>query len=197
MEYLSTICATVVAATFAVSILGKVRSRSGFYSFASAIRKLPVAAARWPRSSATLVLVVQGACIPLIAVPMTRIAGSLLAILVLVGFIIVIGVSLRRGSSEPCHCFGGSHDRPMSTVDVARNLLLVAVAGIGVVGTARVGVDASPIGLTVAVAAGLAVAGAIVFLNDLVWLLEPDRSELRYRGSSSDHYNSKVREEGR
>jgi hypothetical protein len=85
----------------------------------------------------------------------------------------------------------------MSTVDVARNLLLVAVAGIAAVGAARVGVDGSPIGLTVAVAAGLAVAGAIVFLDDLVWLLESDRSELRYRGSSAEHYHSKVREEGR
>ncbi|MFM8688340.1 MAG: MauE/DoxX family redox-associated membrane protein [Acidimicrobiaceae bacterium] len=52
------------------------------------------------------------------------VAGSLI---LLVGFTILLLVRLRDPERLPCSCFGATSQRPMSWLDVARNVILIAV----------------------------------------------------------------------
>src|SRR6185295_13861518 len=59
--------------------------------------------------------------------------GSMAAVLLLVMFAAGIAVNLVRGQSPDCHCFGQLHSEPVSWLTFARNLGLIAVAGLVVV----------------------------------------------------------------
>jgi methylamine dehydrogenase accessory protein MauD len=56
--------------------------------------------------------------------------GSIAALVMLSIFTAAIGVSLARGRSPDCHCFGRLHSEPVSRATLARDLALVAVAGL-------------------------------------------------------------------
>ena len=59
--------------------------------------------------------------------------GAMGALALLSVFTIGIGVSLARGQSPDCRCFGQIHSEPVSWLTFGRNLLLAAVAGFVVV----------------------------------------------------------------
>ena len=59
--------------------------------------------------------------------------GSIAAFALLVMFAAGIAVNLARGNSPDCHCFGQLHSEPVSWLTFARNLALIALAGVIVV----------------------------------------------------------------
>lgn len=61
--------------------------------------------------------------------------AELMAALTLVAFTVVIVQRLLDGSRPPCACFGSRSDRPLGRRHVARNLGLLAVAAVAIIGT--------------------------------------------------------------
>jgi len=57
-------------------------------------------------------------------------AGAIAALAVLLIFTIGIAVNLARGNSPDCHCFGQLHSEPVGWSTLARNIVLIAVAGL-------------------------------------------------------------------
>ena len=55
-------------------------------------------------------------------------AGGLVALLLLVGFSGFLVRAVRAGSQAPCNCFGSVRADPVSSVDVARDLLFGILA---------------------------------------------------------------------
>jgi uncharacterized membrane protein YphA (DoxX/SURF4 family) len=75
-----------------------------------------------------------------VLVPLTEIALAVLlvggwwfnqtiaaSLILLVAFTILLLVRLRDPERLPCSCFGATSQRPMSWLDVARNVILIAV----------------------------------------------------------------------
>jgi peroxiredoxin/uncharacterized membrane protein YphA (DoxX/SURF4 family) len=56
--------------------------------------------------------------------------GAIAALAVLLIFTIGIAVNLARGNSPDCHCFGQLHSEPVGWSTLARNIVLIAVAGL-------------------------------------------------------------------
>jgi hypothetical protein len=61
---------------------------------------------------------------------------EILAALTLVAFTVVIVQRLLDGSRPPCACFGSRSNKPLGRRHVARNLGLLAVAALAIIGTA-------------------------------------------------------------
>ncbi len=55
--------------------------------------------------------------------------GALAALLLLAVFILVIGISLARGQTHDCHCFGQIYSRPLGWPTLARNIVFALGAG--------------------------------------------------------------------
>lgn len=91
----------------------------------------------WPRQASDLAvprpvavavpwveLVVGGALVGRLAMPLTAIA----ALALMVAFTVVLVLRLRAGQRPPCACFGRRSNRPLGPYHVLRNLVLVALA---------------------------------------------------------------------
>jgi methylamine dehydrogenase accessory protein MauD len=116
-----------------------------------------------------------GLALPLveIAIALALIPGrtawiaSLAASALLLVFVAGIAVNLLRGRRPDCHCFGQLHSEPVGKGTIARNGVLVAVAGfIAVAGRTDSGASAvswlGNIGNTEPLALGVALAGAAI-----------------------------------
>jgi uncharacterized membrane protein YphA (DoxX/SURF4 family)/thioredoxin-related protein len=55
--------------------------------------------------------------------------GAFAALLLLAVFILVIGLSLARGQTHDCHCFGQIYSRPLGWPTLARNIVFALGAG--------------------------------------------------------------------
>jgi uncharacterized membrane protein YphA (DoxX/SURF4 family)/peroxiredoxin len=55
--------------------------------------------------------------------------GALGALLLLAVFIMVIGLSLARGDTHDCHCFGQLYSRPLGWPTLVRNIVFALAAG--------------------------------------------------------------------
>lgn len=60
--------------------------------------------------------------------------GAVGALLLLMGFVVAIGVAMRRGREPECHCFGQLHSAPAGSGTLLRNGVLVGVAAFVAVG---------------------------------------------------------------
>ena len=96
--------------------------------------------------------------------------GALVVLALLVLFMAGIGVALARGEQPDCHCFGQLHSSPAGWGTLVRNGVLAAAAAVVVVhGTANTGTSPTHWVTTLsaaelaAIAAGVALAGALVF----------------------------------
>jgi hypothetical protein len=102
--------------------------------------------------------------------------GFPLALLMLAAFSALLGRALRRPVRVPCGCFGRSAT-PVGAEHLIRNAVLAAVAVTGLVGTLAAA-PAPLSGGTVAWAAvGVALALAVVGLDDLKALLSNEHRE--------------------
>ncbi|WP_204286019.1 MauE/DoxX family redox-associated membrane protein [Microbispora amethystogenes] len=163
----------VLMGVFLVSVIAKLRTRRAFGEFATAVRRLGGLPIPLGPPAAVVVVTVEAGTVALLAAPGLDgdgRAGLLLAGGLLLAFAVVLAAALRRGTAEPCRCFGGSDD-PISRGDVARNAVLVVCAAAGAVMTPAA--DAAPVALPAAalclLGASVAVA-AVVLLDDLAHL---------------------------
>ncbi|MEO3746637.1 MauE/DoxX family redox-associated membrane protein [Plantactinospora sp. B5E13] len=172
--------AVVVAAilttsgALAISVVGKVRTRSAFAAFADAITGLRVLPPPWSRPAAAASIAAEMLVLALLFWPGGASVGLAAAVLLFGAFALVLALAIRRGATVGCHCFGPT-GAPVSRRHVIRSGFLSAVSFGALVGTiAQPATSLSrldPPQLVLAcVAAGLVVA-ALVWLDDLVWLL--------------------------
>jgi peroxiredoxin/uncharacterized membrane protein YphA (DoxX/SURF4 family) len=96
--------------------------------------------------------------------------GAVGASVLLLGFIAAIGTALAAGREPDCHCFGQIHSASVGPRTLARNLVLVGLAGfVAIAGWKHPGISAThwtdhvAAAWLVAVAAGLVIAGLIGF----------------------------------
>ena len=89
-------------------------------------------------------------------------AGALGALGLLIPFTAVLARAVRSGSPAPCNCFGAARVDPVSAVDIARNVLLAALALAAVTATTPV-VPGLPavVATVVASACGLALLSTL------------------------------------
>jgi hypothetical protein len=163
-----------VAAVFVVALSGKVRGRAAAEGFAGSLVDLKLVSRRWSTAVAMAVVGVEALTAALLVVPATGRIGAGLAVAVLTGFAGALLVAARRGASGPCPCFGavrGEETAATRRIDLARNIVLVAVAAAG--GLLDSPVDFTDPGIAPAVVLGLVAAALVVRVDDLVMLVRP------------------------
>jgi hypothetical protein len=160
---LSLLCSLALAGVLLVSGVAKLTDREGTRE---AVAGFGVPAGRVPLAAvflAPLELVVALALV----VPVTMVAGLIAALLLLAGLTRAIAVAMRQGRRPECRCFGRIGCADISGRTAARNTVLAALAGVGLL--AR---DGSATGLgagqvVAAVAGGVALAVLLVGLEAL------------------------------
>ncbi|MFF3868805.1 MauE/DoxX family redox-associated membrane protein [Micromonospora sp. NPDC001898] len=173
MQYLTIGIRFLLGTVFLVSSLSKVTGRGAFETFAASIRDLGLAPTRTVRPLAGTVVAVEFAVWTLLAVPLpvTGVAGLLVAAALLLVFSAGIAVSLRRGTRTACRCFGAS-TVALGLPHVVRNAVLAALAAAAAPAT----LEPTPTHLGGAALA--AVAGTVLGLlvaagDDIAELLHP------------------------
>jgi hypothetical protein len=158
--YLTLAARALIATVFAAAFLGKVRGASRFGRFTETIGRLAILPERAARGAALAIVAAEGTAAVLLVVPATVRGGFVLAIALLVVFVAVAVRAVRGGIFAECRCFG-SKGAVMGHAMIARNLLLISIAALGLAGAAV------PTGhLPAAAAATLAgAAGALVFVR--------------------------------
>ncbi len=158
-----------VAAVFAAAGLGKLRDRAGTRKavgeFGAPDRLVAPVALLLPVAELVVAIALLFAT--------TRSAGALGALVLLGVFSTAIGVSLARGRTPDCHCFGQLHSTPASWKTLVRNALLAGLAAVALVagGPGAFGWigNLRPVGTLAlvagAVAASLAVGGSFAFIS--------------------------------
>ncbi|MEN3540054.1 MauE/DoxX family redox-associated membrane protein [Microbispora sp. ZYX-F-249] len=157
-----------------VSVLTKLRTRRAFGEFTMAVRRLGGLPVPLGAPAAVVVVTVEAGTVVMLAAPGLDgdgRAGLLLAGGLLLGFAVVLMTALRRGTTGPCRCFGGS-DEPIGRRHVARNAVLVACAVAGAVMTSAAdGTPVAPPAAALCLLGASVAVGAVVLLDDLVHLV--------------------------
>lgn len=170
MQYLALLCVSILGGTFLVSLASKLWPGAAIRAFIDSLRMLPIPGARWPEHLAVVALSGEAACILALLLPGTREWGFALSVVVLVVYTGMLTIALRHGSTQPCRCFGLASNRPISRVDITRNLLLISLGVTGFLATdAAARQPTSPSGAAIAILAGLLLAAAVSLLDDLRW----------------------------
>jgi hypothetical protein len=169
--YVALGCRCLAGLVFALSAFSKLRSRPAFRAFAAWLASLPVLPARARRVAAPAMAVTEVTIVVLLALPWTVLAGLLLAAAALAVFAAGTFVAVRRGTREPCQCFGASTS-PLGLRHAARDVLVCAAAAVGAVVTADgAGARAAhPVGIALGLIAGSAAALFVLFLDDVAAL---------------------------
>jgi hypothetical protein len=168
-------CRCAVGLVFVASILGKARGRKPYADFVRATGRL---GSGWLTSwipagvLAGGVIAAEAAVVVLLVPPGSTWVGFVLAGLLAVAFAAAVAAALRRGDHAPCNCFGVSA-RPISRVHLVRNVVLVAVAALGLAADGVAVDPAEPAGVVAAVVAGVVVAAVVVRADDLAELFQP------------------------
>jgi hypothetical protein len=165
MQFMVMFCQLLIAMIFTASAVGKVRKRQHFRDFTTTVERL--VPGRLATSIAYLVVAAEFAVIALTLAPPTRMAGLLLAAILLIGFAAVAEFAVRTGRVVTCNCFGGASDTVLGRTHVVRNIVLAGVATTGLVATALTAprVDADIV-LTASLAA-FAVAAPLARWEDI------------------------------
>jgi thiol-disulfide isomerase/thioredoxin/uncharacterized membrane protein YphA (DoxX/SURF4 family) len=144
-----------LALVFVAAAIAKVRDRNGtrqaVVDFGVPSRLAPIGAAALP--------IAELAVAAALVIPATAAAGAAGAAVLLGAFTVAIGVSLARGRTPDCHCFGQVAAGPISRLTVLRNVILVALAVFALVadsGSAVVGSVDPAIAIAVVAAAAFA-----------------------------------------
>ncbi|MEH0828185.1 MULTISPECIES: MauE/DoxX family redox-associated membrane protein [unclassified Micromonospora] len=164
----------LLALVFLAAVVGKLRTREGFGSFVGSVGRFGVPA-RWTRPVARVAVTAEAAVVVLLAVPATAPAGLLLAAGLLGVLTLALVGALRRGERPACRCFG-SGDGPIGARHVVRNLALLLVALLGLLGRAAGGAPPGAVDTLLAVGLAVPLAAVVVRLDDLVALFAPARA---------------------
>lgn len=173
MSLVALLSSLVLAAVFTVAAATKLADREGTRDAVVAF-----GAPAWSaRVLALLLPLAELAVAGLLLWPETALYGAIGALVLLAVFSVAIAVSLARGRTPDCHCFGQLHSEPASVKTLIRNGVLAALAGVSLAGNIDdeqpsafgwiADLDGSQlVALVVAVAAAaLLVVGAIAFLT--------------------------------
>jgi uncharacterized membrane protein YphA (DoxX/SURF4 family)/peroxiredoxin len=126
----------VLVAVFATAGLAKLRDREGTRT---ALADFGAPAPAVPALSLLLPLAELAVAGCLLVDPAVR-PGAAGALLLLAVFSVAIAVSLARGRTPDCHCFGQVHSAPIGAGTLVRNLLLAVISALVVAGGAGTGV---------------------------------------------------------
>ena len=174
MQYVLIGLRSLIALVFVISIASKLRSRHAFDEFLAATVRLspwPLMAgmARW---LAVAVVATELAAALLVSVSATTPIGFAVAAALLLCFCGAILLALRRGERAPCRCFG-SAEQPLGYPQVARNLVLLAAAVLGLAGGRLPAAPPDLPGVLVAVGAGALAATVVAAADDITSLFRP------------------------
>jgi len=126
MGAISLLCRLLLAGAFAVAAAAKLADRTGS-SKAFTDFGLPGSVAR---QLSVLLPLVELVVAVLLVLPQSGLWGGLSALVLLLAFTIGIGISLARGRTPDCHCFGQLHSAPVGWPTLMRNTLLAGCAGV-------------------------------------------------------------------
>ena len=119
--------------------------------------------------AALVAVVAAGLAVAAAGEPAVLLTVALAAAVVLTG-VLTAGVALvlRRGVRARCACFGSSAARPLGPPHLVRNVVLLAVAIVGLAASIAGATDA-PVGASIVALAGGGVAGLLVtHLDELI-----------------------------
>ncbi|WP_232665273.1 MauE/DoxX family redox-associated membrane protein [Pseudonocardia sp. TRM90224] len=165
-------CSWLLAAVFAVSSVGKLRSGAALRSFTRSVKDMDVLPAGAVGAVGVAVPVLEAVAAVALVVPATAVAGAVLALGLLAAFTVGVAAVLRRGTAASCLCFGVT-ERPFGPRHLVRNGFLIAVALLAAVASAVGGGAVEAAGVLLAVGVGLIVAVLIVMFDELVDLFGP------------------------
>ncbi|MFF4412673.1 MauE/DoxX family redox-associated membrane protein [Streptosporangium sp. NPDC001559] len=174
MQYLAIGLRCVVGAVFLISSTGKLIGRDTFGDFVASIRDMHLVPPASARSVARIVLGAELATWLLLATPtpVTGVAGFVVAAGLLAVFAVVVVLVVRRGTRAACRCFGASAV-PMGPRQAVRNVILAAVAVIGVIGTLTPQKGLETAGVLIAVLGGTMLGVLVTALDDIFELFQP------------------------
>jgi hypothetical protein len=165
-------CRVLLGIVFVVSVVSKVHSRRAWRSYCSWLAGLPLRPLARRGVPADLV-VAESAVVVLVAMPFAAAAGLVAGSALCLALTIGLFTAVRRGSRQPCHCFGSSSE-PLGGQHVARNALLFASAVTG--SACAVAASTRSLGWAEAalcVLGGMTGAILIIFLGDIAGLIMP------------------------
>lgn len=169
MDAILLVCRLALAAIFVVAAVAKAVNRDGSRR---ALAQFGVPAPVVPAAVILLPLAELAVAVMLVPVATAGLA-ALAAVALLAVFTLAIGAAVARGDDAECHCFGNVSSRPVGAGTLARNVGLLALAGVvavggaGVSATAWIGDLSTPeavlVAFNVILAVGLASNGAFLF----------------------------------
>ncbi|MFI9592703.1 MauE/DoxX family redox-associated membrane protein [Nonomuraea sp. NPDC052265] len=171
MQYVDVACRLLLLTVFALALASKVIGRTAWTEFVESVRAMRVVGNGATTTVAVATAAAEGLVVVLAATPLPWAGPS--AFVVAAGLMICLTAAVvmvvRRGVATPCRCFGGS-STPLGPQHVVRNVLLLAVALLGLAST----VTHQPADLVLGALVGVfgAVAGLLMARwDDLVLLL--------------------------
>ncbi|MBF9134217.1 hypothetical protein I0C86_35580 [Plantactinospora sp. S1510] len=172
MAYVVVGCEFLVAVVFGWAAASKLRTASSFRDFTDSIARLRIVPFRLS-AAVSVGTVGTEAAVPLALgaalFGLTPAVGLGLALLMLLGFIVMIALAMRKGTAVPCPCFGASAT-PLGWRHIVRNLLLSAIAGAALLGQLLPQTPVDLVLAAIAAVAGSAVALVFVLFDDVVEL---------------------------
>jgi Methylamine utilisation protein MauE len=161
----------LLAATFAVAGIGKLRGRAAFAAFAQTLRDLGwrSEAGRWVAAAALPAAELGSAS--LLVVPGAGIWGYVAGLVLLFAMTATAATAVRRGARLRCRCFGRAEER-IGVSTLIRNGMLVSAGAAGLAGALASASRPGSITVEVlGVSAGLLGTTVIVYWADLGYLL--------------------------
>jgi len=170
--YLPLACRIVIASTFALSIVVKLRVPGSFTALIGTIQKLPHPSFTSPLLLGRAIVGGESLVLVLVIIPLTATAGLLLAGVAFVTYLVVTMTAIWRHLRVECNCFGASGE-VMGIPGLVRNAGLLVVALVGAVLTYHPAESLTGNVLldTVMSAFGaMAVTTMAVYADDFAWL---------------------------
>lgn len=127
----ATIAAVALGLVFEWSGVTKIASRDAWQVAGTPFSTGNEVTDRVVRTALPWLEVVVGGLLVLRIAP---VMGAIVALVMLVAFSAALVRVLARGQRPPCMCFGAGRARPVSWASVVRNLALIAVACVVIVG---------------------------------------------------------------
>jgi hypothetical protein len=175
VTYVEVFSRCLIGVVFLLSAWSKLPVADRFRQFAGSLAAMRLLPERLVGPVAAGVVAAEAA-VPLLLLPLPvralAVAGFALAAVLLLGFAVAIVAVLRRGVQASCRCFGGSREARFRPHHVVRNLVLVAVAGLGL-GAALLQPSVPWQVLALAVPPAFIAAVLVTHLDDVVDLFAP------------------------
>ena len=172
------------------SAAGKLKSRKAYRLFCNGLREtrllpgglLQAAAAVLSGAEAVIAAgLIAAVVLTAVAAPgailFAELALAATAFLILV-LAVGIAVAMRRGTRAPCPCFGTASSRPLGRAHLVRNISLLAVVCVGLVGVPLAHGRPAVAGAVLGAGTGAVIALLFIRWDDLAGLFAPDPAVL-------------------